>query len=495
MICVTIARNRHRMIVGEHRALAERGAELVELRVDYLSKAPVLRILLHERPTPVIITCRRPQDGGMFKGSEQQRIMLLRQAVADEADFVDLEEDIAAAIPRYGKTKRIVSYHNFDETPDDLPAIHARLAGLDADIVKLATMAKSPADNARMLRLVAESKMPIVGLCMGQMGLPSRVLNRKYGSPFTFASTARGSAVAPGQVSFDEMRDIYRYDAINRETEIYGVVGDPVAHSLSPLLHNTVFAELSLNKVYVPWQVPAGTLRETLEELNWLDLKGLSVTIPHKEDAVALADEVERGAKQIGAANTLVREDGRWHAYNTDANAARQSLEAAFGQSGSDASPLAGKCVLILGAGGAARAIAFALVGRGARVTISGRTPERAKQLAEAVSGEHVSWDERASIEADCLVNATPIGMHPNVEETPVDGSYLKPGMVVFDTVYRPEVTRLIREARERGATTVVGTEMFVRQAAGQVKLFTGHDAPVDLLRNVFAEAPSRRGA
>ena len=286
------------MIVGEHRALAERGAELVELRVDYLSKAPIFRILLHERPCPVIVTCRRPQDGGKFKRSEAERIMLLRQAVADEADFVDLEEDIAGEVPRYGRTKRIVSYHNFDQTPGDLEAIHRRLAALDADIVKLATMAISPADNVRMLRLVAGSKVPTVGLCMGEMGLPSRLLNRKFGSPFTFASAQRGTAVAPGQLSFEEMKDLYRYEAINRETEVYGVVGDPVGHSLSPQLHNAVFAELELNKVYLPFRVHPSVFVETLEQYRWLDVQGYSVTVPHK---VATLDVVDASEKMVEA--------------------------------------------------------------------------------------------------------------------------------------------------------------------------------------------------
>lgn len=495
MICVTIARNRHRMIVGEHRALAQRGAELVELRIDYLSKAPIFRILLNDRPCPVIVTCRRPQDGGKFTGSEQERIMLLRQAVVDEADFVDLEADIAGEIPRYGKTKRIVSYHNFDETPEDLAAIHGRLAALGADVVKLATMAQTPADNVRMLKLVSESKVPTVGLCMGDMGLPSRVLNRKFGSPFTFASAQRGTAVAPGQVSFEEMKELYRYDAINRETEVYGVVGDPVEHSLSPRLHNAVFTELSLNKVYLPFLIPAGTLEPNLDALGWLDWKGLSVTIPHKEAALELADEAEPDCRGIGAANTLLKEGGRLHAYNTDAKAAVESLEAAIPQSGGENSALAGKDVLILGAGGAARAIAFGLVQRGANVTISGRTAERAQSLAEAVGGKPLAWNERTTCKAFAVVNATPIGMHPDVDQTPLDAASLEEGTVVFDMVYRPEETRLLREAKERGAITVAGTEMFLRQAAEQVRLFTGHAAPDDTLRRVLAEALSRPGA
>lgn len=489
MICVTIARNRHRMMIAEHRALAEQGAALAELRLDWLTRAPRLKRLLTDRPTPVIITCRREQDGGKYTGGEEQRLAILRQAVADGADFVDLEEDVAASIPRYGKTRRIVSYHNFDETPADLAAVHARLAAQDADIVKLATRANSPGDNVRMLQLVAGSKKPTVGLCMGDLGVPSRVLACKFGSPFTFASAQAGGTVAPGMLSFDELRNVYRLDEIHHETQLYGVVGDPVAHSLSPLLHNRVFAELKLSNVYLPFRISAGRLAESLEALDWLQVRGFSVTIPHKEEAAALADQPDESVRAVGAANTLVRtEGGGWRAFNTDYQAALESLEAALDGGGDDGSPLKGMQVLLLGAGGAARAIAHGLVRHGANVTIAGRTPKRAEELARAAGCSHVPWAQRTAQPAEVLINATPVGMHPNVDESPVDASFLRADLVVFDTVYHPEETLLLKQARQRGARTVSGVEMFVRQAAAQVRHFTGHDAPERVMRQALAD-------
>lgn len=281
MICVSIGRGRHRHVIAEHKHLAEQGAELVELRLDYLNGQVNLQRVLGDRPTPVIVTLRRNQDGGKWPGTEEARQLLLRTAIVQGVEYVDLEEDVAAKIPRYGKTKRIISLHDFRKTPEDLPAIHARLKALDADIVKLATLANDPHDNLRMLDLVKNADIPTIGICMGEVGIPTRVLCGKYGSPFTYATFHQERSLAPGQLSYQQMKDLYRYDAIGAETEVYGVIGDPIAHSMSPLVHNRAFAHLGLNKVYVPFRVPREDVGSFLDEAPQLGIRGLSVTIPH----------------------------------------------------------------------------------------------------------------------------------------------------------------------------------------------------------------------
>ncbi len=206
MICVSIGRTRHKMVVLEHRALAERGAELVELRIDWLSHMPDLSRLLADRPTPCVVTCRRKSDRGRWRGSEDQRLALLRSAIVAGVEYVDLEDDVAGQIPRYGDTKRIVSHHNFDETPRNLEDIYKRICGFDPDIVKLVTMANAPSDIVRMLRLVADADLPTIGFCMGELGVASRLLCGKYGSPFTYATFSTERELGPGQLSFEEMR-------------------------------------------------------------------------------------------------------------------------------------------------------------------------------------------------------------------------------------------------------------------------------------------------
>ncbi|MEM1304232.1 MAG: type I 3-dehydroquinate dehydratase, partial [Planctomycetota bacterium] len=234
MICVSIGRSRHKQVLAEHRHLVEQGAKLVELRLDYISTRMDLRRLLNDRPCPVIVTCRREEDGGKWSGSEEQRVMILREAIALGADYVDLEEDVAAGIPRFGETKRIISHHNFRNTPTDLAELHARLAAQDADVVKIATMAQHPRDNLRVLDLIKSSDRPTVAMCMGDIGTPSRILGAKHGAPFTYSTFHHERALAPGQLSFDQMKSVYHYDDLTAESDVYGVVADPVAHSLSP---------------------------------------------------------------------------------------------------------------------------------------------------------------------------------------------------------------------------------------------------------------------
>ncbi len=253
------------------------------------------------------------------------------------------------------------------------------------------------------------------------------------------------------------------------------------------MVHNAAFRQLGLNKVMVPFLVPNGELPAFFKELLWLDIKGCSVTIPHKEAIVPLLQQKEGAVERTGSCNTVVfQEDGQRVGYNTDYRAAMDSLEAAMGgrESEEAPSPLFDKQVLILGAGGVARAIAFGLMRRGAHVTITNRHDERATRLAEEVGCRTVTWSMRASTLVDVVINATPVGMHPNVDDTPLPpAAFSRPGMVVFDTIYHPENTMMLKLARERGCQTVTGVDMFLRQAAAQFKLYTGQDAPIDVMR------------
>ena len=471
------------MVLAEHQALAQRGAQLVELRVDWLSRAPDVPRLLKDRPTPVIVTCRRREDGGKWTGTEDARRMVLRTAIVSGADYVDLEDDIARSIPRYGQTKRIVSHHDFETTPDDLEAIWAEMAEMNPDVIKLVTMAHSPSDCIRLLKLVSEAKIPTVGFCMGEFGTASRILCGKYGSPFTYAAFSAEREVAPGILTFQEMKDLYHYDEINRETQVFGVLGDPIGHSLSPLLHNTAMKQLGFNGVYMPLRVTRDQFSRTLKDFAWLQVQGYSVTIPHKAAALAKAARCEEIVRQIGAANTLIRdESGRWEADNTDFAAALDSLQLPL----EVGDTLEGKRILMLGAGGVARAIGLGVTRRGGVLVIASRTADRAKELAESLACRQITWENRGAEYADILINCTPVGMHPNIDETPFHENWLRDEMIVFDTIYNPEQTLLLKEARAHNCRTVSGIEMFVRQAAAQFQRFTGQAAPLETLKETL---------
>ena len=485
-ICVVIGRTRHKMMQIEVQEAGKRGARMIELRLDFLAKAPDFKRLLANKPCPVVATVRRPVDGGRWSHSEEERLMLLRQAIVAGFDWVDLETDVIDSIPRFQDVKRIVSYHNLREVPAELEKIHERMCGQDADILKLAVTAHQPADNIRLLELVAKATKPTIAFCMGDLGLPSRILSGQAGSPFTYAAFNKERGIAPGLPSLDEMRKVYRYEDINVQTAIYGVIGDPVAHSLSPVIHNRAFKQLGINAVYLPFRVPRGDLAVFLKSFESLPVRGYSVTIPHKESAATVPGQKDQMVALTHAANTLLRGENGWRSFNTDAPAAVESLRAHLptNTEGYKAG-LDTRSVLILGAGGVARAVAHGLRREGAVLAITNRTLERAQKLAEEVGCRAIDWGARHNVLFDTLINCTSVGMYPNMDESPVHNSVLKPGILVFETVYTPETTLLVKEARTRGCQVLTGVDMFVRQAAMQFKLFTDRDPPLDFMETV----------
>jgi 3-dehydroquinate dehydratase/shikimate dehydrogenase len=500
-ICVVIGRSRHKMIQAEVQEAGKQGAELIELRLDILAKAPDFHRLLETKPCALVATVRRVSDGGRWKASEDARKTLLRQAIVSGFDWVDLETDVIDAIPRYKDVKRIVSYHNMREVPQDLEKIHERMCKQDADVVKLAVRAATALDNLRLLALVQKAPKPTVAFCMGDLGTPSRILGAKYGAPFTYAAFNKERGIAPGLPGYQELKKVYFYPKINAETRVFGVIGDPVSHSLSPLIHNTLMRQQGLNAVYLPFRVPRGELAAFLKAFDQFPVFGYSVTIPHKEEAAELADYRDETVERTHAANTLIRGPTGFTAFNTDYQGVLDALNAHLASAPAklpDGTPqppgnelLASKTVLVLGAGGIARAVAHALQHANSLVTVVNRTSERAHKLAEEVGCRAVDWAMRHQVLCDMVVNCTSVGMHPNVDETPIHHSFFKPGLLVFDAVYTPETTLLIKEARARGCATLTGVELFVRQAALQFKLFTGKEAPLDPLRQMVRKALS----
>jgi 3-dehydroquinate dehydratase/shikimate dehydrogenase len=486
MICVTIGRGRHSSLLAEWKAVAEAGAELVELRVDCLRREPDLKRILAERYTPIVFTVRRGADGGLWRADEERRQRLIREAIVAGVEYVDLEADIATKIKRFGKTKRIISYHNFKRMPTDLDEQLRAMKEMNPDIIKFACIASSLSDASLALEVVAKADLPTIGIAMGDIGFFTRVLGAKYGAPFTYCGFNPDRTFAPGMPRYRELKDDYIYDTIDSDTDVYAVIGDPIAHSLSPPIHNAAFQKLGLKKVMVPIRIPEGQLKESMQTLAWLNIRGFSVTIPHKEAIVKMLNRMDKAVERTEACNTVVLEEGKWVGHNTDYRAALGSLELALGGPGEDGvSPLMDKQVLILGAGGVARAIAHGAARRGAGVIVCGRTDDRATKLAADVGCRNTTWSMRAGTLCDVLINCTPVGMHPKVDESPVPAAAFKPGMVVFDTVYRPENTLFLKLGAEHQCATITGVDMFVRQAALQFELYTGQTAPIDVMRQV----------
>jgi 3-dehydroquinate dehydratase/shikimate dehydrogenase len=499
MICVIIGCGSHKRMIEEWQKLADDNIKFVELRLDYLRKDPQLYRLLPNRPTAVLATVRRKSDGGMWRGTEEERIKLLRSLIAEGVEYVDLESDVASTIPRFGKTKRIVSYHNMEETPQDLDAIRNEiLEKCDPDIVKIAVTPKTIDDAFRladfMKRVNSERGKPrTLAISMTEYGFFTRVLGKKWGAPFTYASFSKTRQMAPGLPFYKVMRDEYRYDSIDNETEVFGVVGDPIQHSLSPKIHNLSFAAQDMNCVYLPFRVSKEDLTRFVYQASQnLNLKGLSVTIPHKVEIIKKLTQLDPAVETIGACNTVIFDGNNLFGYNTDYLAAILSIETAMTgvpPQPDDPSPLEGLSALVLGAGGAGKALAYGLHERGARVIIAAREVEEAERVASWIGCEFCSWEERTGYIVQVLANCTSVGMFPNVDESPMELQHLRGGMTVFDAVYNPETTYLLRMARNKGCKIVSGVEMFVGQACLQFKLYTGKRASASYMRSIVREA------
>lgn len=485
MICIPITARSVEDVISEISLASKRtDVDLIELRLDYVSGMKNAEICLEKSlqstTKPIIVTNRPKREGGNFKGSEEDRLCLLQKAIELEADYVDVEYDSARHITRKDSSKIIISYHNFKETPHNINRIYEDISQYKPDIVKIVTYANDITDNIRIFELLKEANIPTISFCMGEFGHISRILTRKFGGFLTFASLERGKESAPGQLTVDELSNIYHYKNINKETRLYGIVGNPISHSISPVIHNSSFLEKGLNSVYIPMKVL--NISAFIKEFRKLDFQGFSVTIPHKESILPFLDDIDYTAREIGAINTVLSQNGKLTGYNTDSAAAIRGLENGLKDNIVD---LKNKIVAIIGAGGAARAIAFGLKEKGCDITIHNRTLERAKRLSNDVGCEFKRFEEISDLNSDILINCTSVGMFPNIKDSPVPKDVLKKGMIVFDAVYNPVETRLLKDAKERGCYTVNGLTMFINQAAEQFRLWTHIEPPIKLMENV----------
>jgi len=482
MLCVSLMpRTTQEALAGLSEAAAM--ADAAEVRLDAMAEFDLARILA-DPPCPVIVTYRPKREGGLYDGPEADRLDVLRDAARLGARYIDVEHDAFAALGDVPPEKIIVSYHNHETTPADLAQVHARLAKMGAAVVKVAATANHILETVAVLRILRDATVPTIALSMGERGVLTRILAPKFGAVLTYAAAESGPEAAPGQVSARDMRRRYRVDRIGPATEVYGVIADPVGHSLSPRIHNAAFAEIGYDAVYLPLWVEgdAATFVQAMREFAF---NGYSVTIPHKQTVMAAADEIEPLAVRIGAVNTLQRRgDGTLFATNTDWTAGLAAIEAVVGEGW-----LQGKRALIVGAGGVGRAMAFGLAQRGADVTLTDVDEPRAEALAAAVGVSHVPHDAMASQTCDILLNCTPVGMHPNTGATAIPREMLRAGRVVCDAVYNPAETRLLKEARGARCRTVSGLDHFVRQAVEQFELWTGQAAPVETMRQVVIDA------
>ena len=476
-------------------------ADLIELRLDYLrdfdfSRLDHLRQLLEEKPLPVILTCRDVEEGGVQKIDDELRYRLLCEGARQIADYCDIEAAHYERFVSYSPdiSRLIVSYHDFTGTPDTLERIYEQLIRQPAAVCKIATRANTVTDTLmtfRLLRRAAADNRTLLALAMGEAGLITRLLGPSRGSFLTFGALESDRRSAPGQVSCVDLRDLYRLGKITRETTVTGILGKPVGHSVSPAIHNSAFAARGLDFVYLPIEVEdldeffTRFVRPASREIDW-DMRGFSVTIPHKVAVIPLLDEVDEIAAAIGAVNTVVVDGDRLTGYNTDASGATVPLLGAL--------PLTGRRCGVIGAGGAARAVVYGLCRQGAEVTIYARDREKVKSLAAYFDCSASTLDALEADRPEILINTTPVGMHGHSEEeSPVPPDALKTQPVVYDLIYNPVETRLLREARAAGCQTIGGLDMLIAQAALQFELWTGSKPDTQVMKQAALLALRRQ--
>ena len=501
------------------KAAQAAGAEMLELRTDYLENLSVdsVKSLIadvkssDDKQLPVIVTCRDKRQGGAMTYPRQLRIDVLSSAIKAGAEFIDFEyenflsvenqEKIRLALSQSSKGRLILSTHNFKTRFADVKRLYRNiLSAYPVAIPKLVYTANHINDCFDAFDLLHQTSGERIVFCMGQAGLISRIIAKKLNSFVTFASVDAESATARGQLTIEQLKMPYRYDYINSDTELFGVIAEPVGHSLSPDIHNACFAEKRMNKLYLPLLVKGGQrgfdlfLRNVILR-KWLNFGGFSITIPHKQNALnyvrANQGFVEPLAEKIGAVNTLViTADSKLKAYNTDYAAALDAITSTLNITRAD---LDGLPVAVIGAGGVARAIVAGLSNAGAKIKIYNRTVRRAEKLAAEFDCEFAGLDDLPNVEAELLINCTSIGMSPIIDQTPLPKECLKKDMAVFDTVYNPAETLLLKQAKETKAKTIDGLSMFVNQALAQSKLFTGTDANPKLMRKTVVDCLSHR--
>jgi len=468
MLCVSIKGPTEREIIQQQEQ-ATKWADLVEWRLDLFDRLAIEQLakLKGSCSLPMIFTCRSVEQGGNFTGDHSTRLALIEQILSLNPDYVDLEYDLHKDFflrikELFPSVKIIASYHNFSDSPTNLENIFNHLTTLPADFYKIAIIPSSMTETLKIMKFNRLHREKLIAISMGELGHPSRILGRINGSPFTYCAPDEHTAVAPGQLTANELLNIYHYKSKNQSTRLYGLIGGVVSGSISQLTHNAEMAKKGLNAVYIKMALKENDLQEVLELAKELKFGGLSVTMPYKEMIIPFLDDIDKKAAAIGAVNTIVFTDGKTVGFNTDCLGALNALENHI--------DVKDKRLIVLGAGGAARAIIYEARERGAHVIILNRTRERACELASQFECEGDGLEALPRIcrdGYDIMINTTSSPM-------PINEDQILPGVVVMDINIRPTLTPFLEAAKKRDCVVVTGYEMFIEQAHFQFKLWFG---------------------
>jgi 3-dehydroquinate dehydratase/shikimate dehydrogenase len=468
-LCLTLADERVDHLAAKIRR-QDGACPLIEIRIDHLD-SPQIPGLPGSRRSRYIATCRPEREGGRYRGGEADRLELLRQAARSGFDWVDLEHDVPPISLAPG-VQVVRSYHDFRGFPSDWPALIQRIDALPGDISKIAVAVENTGQLVEVLRQFEQpSARKRIFIGMNGMGQASRLLGHFLGNAWTYVTEEADRQVAPGQCSLHEALTSYRLDFPGSQPTFYGILGNPLVHSLSPPLHNRLFAHYGLGNVYLPFQLTAVDPWFDYVASSPVQFGGFSVTLPFKTDVVRFAGT---SGKRDQALNTLVRDGSGWKGLNTDYAGFLKPLAEA---------DLRGCEALVLGTGGVTHTVIRALQAKEARVTVIGRNPDKTAALAARYHCGKALFSD-LPLKAQLCVNCTPVGQYPATDSSPLSKDQLTFEMV-YELIYRPERTTLVRMAEEKGLKTISGLEMFVEQAALQFQAWTGIDPDRKLVREI----------
>lgn len=496
LVCISLCEQTVTALAQAIVAAAE-VCDLIEVRLDCLDPfeletgAGAITKLLQQSACQSILTFRPSQEGGRRALDDATRQAFWSSAIFSES-FFDVELDLAEKFQAIDSSpslpidwsRTICSHHDFAGVPAKLDQIYERMSSTPARVLKIAVQAQDAIDCLPIFQLLQHARedgREIIAIAMGMAGIATRILGPSRGAFLTYASLDGESATAPGQLSISELHEIYRLDKIDRQTQIFGLVGQPVSHSLSPRMHNAAFAAAGLNAVYLPFETSdiktfiQHLIHPRTRELDW-NVRGLSVTAPHKFSVLEHLDSIDPAAQAIGAVNTIVIEGDALHGHNTDASGFIKPLTEAFGD-------LRDARCAVIGSGGVASAALWSLNGAGAHTTLFAREAAKGDELAARFNIKSTLLQDADFKGFDVVVNATPLGTLGQFEdETPVAAARLRGARLAYDLVYNPTETRFLREARDAGCKTLGGLAMLAAQAAEQFKLWTGETAPDEIM-------------
>jgi 3-dehydroquinate dehydratase/shikimate dehydrogenase len=487
MICISIAQESRRFALAD-MVNAARQCDLLEVRLDRFGKSPDVGELLAAKPKPVIMSCRRPRDGGQWTGTEEDRLAILRQCIVSKADYAEIELDAADQVRPFPPSKRVISYTNLETTPSDLADIYSAMQTKKPDVIKLVTRAQTPEEAWPLVQILAKPAVPTVAVGLGRPGVMLAVLGRKMGAPWTYAALERGMEAYPEQPTIRDLETIYHYRAIERSTRLVGVTGSTEQATVNIAALNAAMVQLGVPTRCLPLEI--GNVRLFRKVLEAVRLTCAVVDEPHRKAMRDVVGELEAGAQRANAADLIAHQGDKWNGYYLFDRAATAALEATLRERKPGDKPIDGRTVMLIGVNGLARAMANRVTKSGGIAIIASRDKAAALQLAQEIGCRHVQLDGVYTTLHDVLIVCAEEQRHATLKNKPgevgIHAGYLKPSITVMDLTAPPRGSELLRGAAERGCPIVSPRRVLVEHVLRQVKLIAGKEAPEEIVQQAI---------